>query len=369
MGTFKWDYKEILDNIKKLEELLKVDSTNKELISGFLENYKKMLMLINNKNINKVSFNIYNFDEDKITVNDIIESAKSYYNQELLPLIAPLFECYDIIKSESIKRNLFNYKIRLSNKDLISFTNMFFKSETPNQIFYKYISAFNNNFININYINSLEPIRGFTLFDPFLEKKYVSITRNNTLLDLGVIPHEMFHYIINDYDSGIKSNEICDLLSEVDGCFADILYANYHLNHAIYNKDFFKNHTLYSLDYIVGVIAIRTLLINSLDENNRVNKDVFNKKLKENNVNAEISEDEYLLFFKDTGDYLIRYGIGYLAGLDIFYNYQIDRNKALEALINIRNCRETNDILKLFRDNGITFMDDGYKNLKKYLKN
>ena len=369
MEKFRWNYKELLDNIKKLEELSKIDNNNKELITGFLENYKKMLMLINNKNINKVSFNIYSFDEDKITVNDIIESAKSYYNQELLPLIAPLFECYDIIKNESIKRRLSNYRIKLSNKDLIGFTTTFFKTETPNQIFYKYISAFNNKFININYINNLEPIRGFTLFDPFLEKKYVSITRNNTRLDLGVIPHEMFHYIINEYDSGIKNNEICDLLSEVDGCFADILYANFHLNHAIHNKDFFKNHTIYSLDYIVGIIAIRTLLINSLDENNRVNKEVFNRKLIENNAKVEIDEEDYLLFFRDTGDYLIRYGIGYLAGLDIFYNYQEDRNKALEALINIRNCRETEDVIKLFRDNGITFMDDGYKNLKKYLKN
>ena len=369
MRKFKWDYKELLDNCKQLEELLKIDNTNEELITGFLENYKKMLMLIKNKNIPKVSFNIYMFDDDVTATNDMIESAKSYYNEELLPLIGPLFDCYDIIKSESIKRRLSNYRIHLSNKDIISFTNMFFKSETPNQIFYEYSKAFNTKFINIDYINDLACIRGFTIFDPFLKKKYVSITRNNTLLDLGVVPHEMFHYIINDYDSGIKNNEICDLLSEVDGCFADILYANYHLNHALYNKDFFKNHTLYGLDYIVEIIAIRTLLINSLDENNRVNKEVLDRKLKENNVNTEIDEDDYLLFFKDTGDYLIRYGIGYLAGLDIFYNYQEDRTKALEALINIRNCRETDDILKLFRDNGITFMDDGYKNLKKYLKN
>ena len=368
MRKFKWDYKELFNNIKELEELLKIDSTNKELITNFLENYKKMLMLINNKNINKVSFNTYDFEEEEITVDDMIESAKSYYNQELLPLIEPLFDCYDVIKNGSIKRNLFNNKVRLSNSEIIGFTNMFFKCETPSRIFYEYFKSFDNNFINIDYINNLECIRGFTVFDPFLKKKYVSITRNNTLLDLGVVPHEMFHYIINDYDSGIKNNEICDLLSEVDGCFADILYANYHLNHAIYNKDFFKNHTLYGLDYIVGIIAVRTLLINSLDENNIVNKEVFNRKLKENDVNTEIDEDDYLLFFKDTGDYLIRYGIGYLAGLDIFYNYQEDRNKALDSLINIRNCRETDDVLKLFRDNGITFMDDGYKNLKKYLK-
>ena len=371
MAKYKWDYQELLDNCRSLEKLQEVEKNleNKELMIKFLENYKQMLKLIRLKNLNKsTSIN------DKVILrnNDTSKSfgvTVHYYSEDLISLMEPVLDSYSVVKDIKRPRNISNFMIHLPNSKLIDFTSLFFKKSGSSYIRYKYFDAFSNpNFLNISYSNKLDDARGFTLLDPFLRKKYVNLIRNNTLVDLAILPHEMFHYIINDYDSGIRCNEICDLLSEIDGGFADILYSQFHEKYSIYNKEFFKNHTIYSFCYQIGVLAIRILITNSLDEDGKINYNELNNRLKEHNIDIEINDDNYLLFLKDPDDYLMRYAIGFLVGLDIFYNYQEDKDEAINSLISIRNSKDSNDIIKLLRDNGVTFMDDGYKNLKKYLK-
>ena len=64
----------------------------------------------------------------------------------------------------------------------------------------------------------------------------------------------------------------------------------------------------------------------------------------------------------------LKYSLGYLVAIDLYYIYKRDPELAFYLLKNLKFIKQENDIASMLRRNHITFMDDGYENLKKYIK-
>ena len=66
---------------------------------------------------------------------------------------------------------------------------------------------------------------------------------------------------------------------------------------------------------------------------------------------------------------VLKYSFSYLAALDLYYQILEDKEKGFYNLRKLKENYEINDVLNYLRFRNITFMDDGYANLKKYTKN
>ena len=78
-----------------------------------------------------------------------------------------------------------------------------------------------------------------------------------------------------------------------------------------------------------------------------------------------VTDDSYLLdSLSDDSHYNSRYLFSYLVFLDLYELYLQDPEQSFSKLEDVR-LLEGCDIIDKLRNNGITFFDDGYKNLQK----
>lgn len=91
--------------------------------------------------------------------------------------------------------------------------------------------------------------------------------------------------------------------------------------------------------------------------------------LRLHNFNYQLTLEDIKEYFgyEDLED-ILTYSLSYLASLDLMEIYKKDPEFAFYLLERIRFVRKKSDVLKVFRKNHITFMDDGFENLKKYVK-
>ena len=94
-----------------------------------------------------------------------------------------------------------------------------------------------------------------------------------------------------------------------------------------------------------------------------------------NKINDKLEEDKYRYTVFDSDDIRfnllsisseLTYSFSYLVALDLFYDYKNGANENLWKLKRI--VKLNNHVLDDFNNLGITFIKDGYKNLKDYQK-
>ena len=73
-------------------------------------------------------------------------------------------------------------------------------------------------------------------------------------------------------------------------------------------------------------------------------------------------------YLAESQDYYVKYALSTLCAIDLFYLYDEDRNHTINTIKKIRNTRGIDDIIPLLKENNVSFMDDDYKNLKKFLE-
>ena len=330
MTKYQWDIQKIRklrDDINKNEKTI----NNADLYEAAKEVYQ---MLLETYNINKIC----SIEEDPIYEETEYNFFK-YINMEALDIISELN-----IKNLKTKKNLhLNQRIYLNNDQLIELVREAIRlipDKSLNLSFDKYFDP-KNHLVNIQHIKYPLDTYGTTINDFVNNINYINLYRTNSLYDIFSTFHEFFHAHIRSYEKYNYSTSKKVIYGETEGYFANFLI--YHL---INNLNIDKNLLLFKIQYDFNCILDNLKLLS-----------IYNKSLKES------CESDIF------GDILgsIEHSISYLCGLDLFYIYQNDPEKALHALYNIPNLKGENIKQELLK-NEITFFEDNCKNLKKLYK-
>lgn len=365
MAKYQWDYQNIRENRNTLQQMYhkELDIVKKQNIKEIIEMYDSMQTLIYK------SADVFN--DDDYVFNDIDDFLNdrclSYKNNDkdiiniLLQSFLPLREVY---KQEN---NPIDTPIIATNEDLVTITQDFINKMIPVNMRQVFIDSLNTKG-NIQFSkNNITDYGGVTLFDPFLKEKYIYIVRENTLIDTIKLPHELFHYVFCDYDIFTPIYYNTYYLTEIEGGFANILFGDYYYQRATINNNFFNQSFLKLYYDQISTIVTNNALLDSLNKDKvRLNK--LNKYLSYFDLPTFQNIDEIVDYLSTPLEILIKYTLGYLVAIDLYTIYQNDPEEAFYLLKNLKYAKKENNIISLFRNNHITFMDDGYENLKKYTK-
>lgn len=367
---YNWDLDELKTNYTILEGVLKNfdDEKMKIGIKESIALYKNML-----KMVNKHGKGIEVFDDTYMdfNINDVIEELMSSYNRNNFHYLYPLLNSFFVIKDCRFDAKKVQEKIIMTNDELISITKDFFEDMTTPKIAKKFNDILDKkDRIQICYERSNSNYAGLALVDDILHNKYIYISRKNEILDLHLLPHEAFHYIFNDENVGLARLYNTRYLSEVEGLFANILFADYYNKIAYKDQNILKDYNNSIYQEHIEDLVIRNTLLDCISGNKKIRLHKLNKFLKSVCENSDdFTTTDELAPYLDTPQYLtMTYSLSYLVAIDLYYKYLQDREEAFYNLECIKYDKETNQVISILENNGITFMKDNYTNLKKYIK-
>lgn len=368
---YNWNLKELEANRIILEEVLKKFNDDDEMKANINESinlYKNMIQMATNHN---KGISVFDDNYTSYSLDEMIDDLIYSYSKDNLKYLYLILNSFFIIKDSTFDTKDAYIKICATNDEIVDIAMDFFKEMTTPKITQKFQDILDEkDKIQINYETAKSDYGGLALVDDALQNKYIYIGRRNELLDLNLLPHEAFHYIFNDADMGIARNYNTQYLNELEGMFANILFADYYSKIAHTNNNIFKDYSNRIYQEHVEDLVIRNTLLSALTENKKIRFNKLNKFLKSICPNSDDFKDEdELAPYLETPQYLtITYSLSYLAAIDLYYRYLKDREEAFYNLGCIKYNKKTNQVLTLLQNNGITFMKDDYKNLKKYIK-
>ena len=368
---YNWNYKELRDNKNELINLLDTtsDIKDKEEIEATIEMYNEMLKLAN-KNINAYS----QFDDtmESLDINDLILDFSYSYSKDMLPILNLLLPAMKVLKDK--KNNVARtFKIGDNNDEIVTVTLDFFSKMTTPDIYKKVEERFENkHFLNITYYKEMNPFPGVTFIDGVLKKKYIAMSRNNEVLDLVHLAHELFHDTFSDYEVKTIFEHKTFYLTEVEGMLANILFGEYFKKYIGNNdeeidNDLIKNYFLEGFNNEITDLVIRNSIIEAIDNKGKLRLTKLNKYITSYNI-SDINDLNDLIHYLNTPQAThITYALSYLVAIDLLYIYIRDREEAFYLLKNFRYIKNEDDIISLLKRNNITFFEDDYKNLKDYI--
>lgn len=367
---YKWDVKEIRENINKLEKYLACESYKNiiELTEEYLDSYHKMLKMMYAKGYSDFDFfdenhNFKNYRESLYLLKDYIKNCDK-------DILNTVINSYSVLLGNNFEDlSSLDNPIKINNNEVIDICEDFFKSMLPDAFYreIKYVLNFTPDIININYNKHDRDFSGFTLIDPLLKKVYISVTRKNQTIDLSILPHEFFHYLF--FSRSFKLGDYTfNYLNEVEGHLANLLFGDYYYKN--FDSNYIQKFYLSATSLDIEELAISKCMYDSSFFNLVVNSRKFNKKIKKLGIDSIDSSkliNSYLDDVPNLESNLV-YTFSYLAALDLYYIYHNDRDKAFYLLQNIKDNEREKNTFEVLRNNEVTFMDDGYNNLKKYIK-
>ena len=367
---YKWDLNELRENKRMLEEIYNTfdDEDLKFYIEGIINTYSDMFYYGNSKKLPEV---ILNDNYINCTVDQLIDQLILASDSNSFKYIEELLNSFHIIKDSKFDISSIPTKIIATNDELVQITENFFHKMTTFKIEKQFKDILDKNRIQIDYTKGVQDYPGFTFVDGILNTRYIHITRSNTLFDSIILPHEAFHYIFCKTDTkGSFSKYNARYLSEIEGMFANILFSEYYAETATSFNPIFRNFNNSLYQQFLEELIVKRAILDSLTEKKRIRFHKLNKFLQYVCPNSDnfTNKEELVSFLETPQDITITYALSYLTALDLYYIYLKDREEAFYYLECIKNYPETNQVLQLLYNNGITFMEDDYSNLKKYIK-
>lgn len=365
---YKWDLEKLRYRRKILEEIARHTEDENVKYNAFEQAniYTEML-----KTARKKSTSMDNLDStfQDLNINELLEEVMKSYSPHNLPFINILLQSFFTINNYNHTREEDNICVA-TNQELVNITRDFFEKKTPNYIVKKFDNILaEGDIINIAYSKSNSIYPGYTLYDYFLNKKYIFVGRSNKLYDLCILPHEAFHYIFRDRDVGLVGMYDTYYLTEIEGMFANILFGEYFKENTSPNNEYFNDYNLHLFKDNIDDLVTRNTILDSLKGDKKIRLSKINKYLGYFEVLPFKTEEELIPYLTMPEEDVIKYALSYLAALDLYYIYKKDPEEAFYSLSCITYIKQTNDIFTLLKNNGITFMNDNYANLKKYIKN
>lgn len=378
MSKYRWDFKELNEYYKNLYK------KNKNY--KVLEQYKELLYINNPDKYScdpNLLLDIFTYDNTSNNSKKIIIDDNEYFNNAALSLI-PFYNgnnpkyidllsgCYEYLNYENNLDN--NYSIALTDDDIIDITLAFYKKMFPTNIYneVKEIVNKDKHILNIRYIKNRTDYENTTYFDKKNKTKRILITRHNDMQDLFTLSHELMHYILNDYDYGKNKNSSI-YLNEVEGYLASLLFSEYYqkYNNTIFDNknndddsNYFKIYHLDELGVFSRIFITKNELLLALNDKNKVDEKKFKKEMDEYKI-SDYEIEEYLEYDNKKA---LTYGLGILIAMDLYNKALTDPELAINTLKNIKDYKNQKNLITHLRNNNITFMDDDYSNLRKYIK-
>ena len=367
---YQWDFNELFTNYDLLQKMYeKFDDENvRANIMLSMALYQNMARMVN-KNGNGVKIFDDGYDENDI--DNMINELNNAYSDCAIEYLYPLLNSFFIVKDYKYNTKEVYQRIEENNDALIYLTEDFFNKMTIPKIAKDFKNILDQkNKIQIRYDNATSNYAGLTLIDDVLHEKYIYISRKNILLDLTLLPHEAFHYIfINEY-IGINYSYNTKYLIEVEGMLANMLFGEYY-------KDITEKHDNIFVDYNnrlyqehIEDLVVKQSVLQALNEKKKIRFNKLNKFLNKvkANTNEFVDKNGLVSYLELPQDIGITYTLSNLIAIDLYYKYLEDREKAFYLLKRIKDVEPTDQVLNLLEKNEITFMNDDYTNLKKYLK-
>ncbi|MBE6147574.1 MAG: hypothetical protein E7168_04500 [Firmicutes bacterium] len=336
---YKWNYLELLQNLSFLEQLLKTETDPERIgmIEDSLNSYESMLVL------GLPSF-LQHFTSPCLDNKNIGERILTESETQIVKCILSSKEIIDsFIETDD---SILDFPIFYKKETLISYTKDLFQSEMPSEI-YMFLLNFleKKRKLHIRKNHDLHnSIYGLFLYDAVLENKFILINQKGNYLDFSSLSHELLHayYIPSNYQE-IFFNDIF-YTKETEGSFSDFI-----------NAEYFK-----TIDPKIAYLLRKQFF------------DSFRLSLFE-------LEDEYFKYYNDGKiilpentssniDELILLSFSYLIALDFFEIFKQDKNLSFELLRKLKNTTKTENIFEDLKRLDVSFMDDGFKNLKQLKK-
>ena len=332
-----WSRNDLKEDIKTLEEILKKekDLKTKEYYSNVISSIYEFISYLGNFDF----FNGYD------SYNDALKECSCY------SLYYPYVEKYNniFLKSnvnEDFKYYNMNYKLK--EKDLLDIVDMFYKSF--DSFIYKNFKTVLDN-AKINYVKSNELIDGQFFNIPVLNKNYIEISKNKDLRCVIIsLIHEFGHGIVLNMN---KDRYYNDTFMEIESYFFELL--GYDFLRKTFNDKFYseekKKLSFYNCELSCGVINTKNLVSKLFNYNSKEALKVFAKKTSEDeNYSNSVSID-------------VEYLIGYIVAIELYENYLINKDNALNKLINITsNSKNESEYERILKN------VSPCKSLSKYLK-
>ena len=378
----KYDWN--IENLKYLRKVLNrlKECNDEEIDFDFLleeiECVNEMLRVMRNPHSKVKIFD--EFDDNKyFDKNKLVSNSRYNMYLEILPYIHTFMskQHKKISKYENNYEEIDVPRLN-STKDLISLAYEVYESLPTNssiyrEFFLEYTNPRNNilKLIN-NEINGNLSVYGYIYFfyDP-IYKPYIIMTQGKNIEDISILCHEVAHAIF--YNPSVTTKNRSFYLGEVEGYYFEYLTRKYLkqegydisiINELEYRR-FITVYESYLAYYMMHI------LINKYKYNKKISKDkvisyIISKMT--NNFNTKKVNEAYINFCLNLNSSSIsKYFMSYLTYLDLEAIDKKDPELAFHMLKEV--CKiEGNYISKNLRNSGITFMDDGCKNLEKKIK-
>lgn len=385
MSRYTWNYNEIKKIYTDLQNKLKNETDPKKIkyLEACIKEYKP-LFYVNRKKAPTIEEIIY--EDIDITYDTYLDKILSFYEGHIPEYIDLLTGAYEPIVNAYNAKLDENYHTALSNDSIIEIILDFIKKMTPNDFYLNVKSLLEkkNDFLNITFSKDYSYQDNVTYFDKNYKKKFVLVTRHNDLLDFIGLPHELSHYILNDCNHEDYYNSNSRFLIEIEGCLINLLFSEYYQrdlkNELIdsYDEDgnimddslYFKHKILGDIMEFIQSFIIKNEYLMSLNDDYKIDEDIFyNRTIDYRIVDTRKDILNTFSYLGSNEEDELKYGLSYLVAFDLYDMCLRDPEHAFYILKNIKRDKNVNDLIPYLRNNNITFMNDDYTSLKKYIKN
>ena len=244
-----------------------------------------------------------------------------------------------------------NYKI--NKKDTFELIDNFYKS-FDKEIYNHFKTVLNN--CKINYYKNNDINDGEIISVPILGKNYIGIAKKRDIREEVVsLTHELGHATILDMN---KKRYYYDKFTEIESFFFELLGCDFFAKEL--NDKFFieekKGYLSYNFELAEGILNTKSLILRLFKENSKISSKKFDKIMKQ--------DSEYLSLDIDLD---VTYLFSYIVAIELYENYLIDKDKALQKLINITsNSNEKSEYERIL--NNVTPCKTLTKNFDRYKK-
>lgn len=365
---YSWDMGSIAYHKRQYEKALrysrKLTKEDKDIFRRDIRDLKNMENLYKYHELFSLTAKPKYVDKDKMLSKDMLDN---YYAVPrcIRCILMDALKCFRNIEIVSdfidIPQQYF------SDEELVEMSLDFCKW-LPRKEYQKYFEYFLNETSHLLYFDYFENVDflGFTF--PFHYpgyKPYFLVNRQDTIEDFATLNHEIAHgiFLRNREDENRLS-----YLSELEGYFFDFL--SYQYLHQTLGKvplnDLEYNRLLTEYNDILS-FYIKSSAISLFRKGLSINSATIIKKAYQNQFAIELNEDVLLETLQISPQDTANYRISFLTNLDLENIYFQDAEYAFYLFEKIRTNSHDN-LLDNLRKNHITFMDDGYENLKAKVK-
>lgn len=359
MANYEWD----------LEKLIKEREEIRQKLDEYTELFDRYSDMIKNANI-KIALN-----SKIINITSGIRLLKKQFYDTIAPNRLEL-----VIPSINVAKDYFMPFIEshfstlpLSHDELIEETRQLF-AQLPNKDFlnsFDYFTNPRNQLLHIKYHTKLlTDCHGLSYVEPFKQICYGLIARHNTIEDIITVGHELFHMILREKEPPLFNYSSKAVYEETEGYFANLIFCNMLMQDKKYNPNEIEQISTIDLQSTIDSIICTFIAENSIsmiDERGNIDYQKLNSLLQQHKIKIPVKKENIDYFISSSLEENVNQSISFFIALDLYHEWLKDPEKAFEHLMQIPNLEGENPKYDL-EQIGVTFFEDGYKNLESHCK-